>query len=98
MNTSVISLALVLLVATPLAYSEPVHERNHGPCFSVVVQSDRINEANVEQRCDRNVSRTVQAGRYNSVQTQQTGRVNDNKVRQYQHDWSPRHAYRKRAD
>jgi hypothetical protein len=40
----------------------------------------------VEQDCQRNYSRTVQAGQSNWARTVQTGEVNNNKVRQSQYE------------
>lgn len=91
-----ILIGLALLVSGPLAYGgEPVYERTHGPCFKVTIQADAVNESNVQQNCDQNFNRTVQAGKQNRAQTVQTGEVNDNKVRQY--DYS-QYLDRKRAD
>ncbi|AGA33736.1 hypothetical protein TVNIR_2076 [Thioalkalivibrio nitratireducens DSM 14787] len=79
---------LALLLAAPIAFGDAPRERTHGPCFNVTIQGDRVNDARVRQECDMTFSRTVQAGQHNSVETIQRGRVNDNKVRQYQHDWA----------
>jgi hypothetical protein len=83
MNIQTASIVAALLLAAPLAQGGPASQAGQRPCFSVNVQNDRVNEARVEQNCYRNYSRTVQAGRYNRVETIQTGEVNDNKVRQY---------------
>ena len=83
-----LSVGFVLMVSAPLAYSEPARDRTQGPCFKVTIQNDPVNTADVRQDCDRNVSRTVQAGHENHAQTVQTGRVNDNKVRQYLYERS----------
>lgn len=88
MKTSILSVGMVLLVSVPAAYSDTVPDRTQGPCFSVTIQNDPVNESSVEQHCDRNVSRTVQAGIQNRAETFQTGQVNDNKVRQYFYDKS----------
>lgn len=86
MNIPILSMGLALLIAMPFAHSDTPGERTHGPCFRVTIQSNAVNDARVEQSCDRNFSRTVQAGKHNSAHTIQAGRVNDNKVRQYQYD------------
>lgn len=88
MKTSILSAGIVLLVSVPFAYSDTVPDRTQGPCFSVNIQNDQLNESSVQQNCARNVSRTVQAGSQNWAQTIQTGQVNDNKVRQYLYDKS----------
>ncbi|AHF00022.1 hypothetical protein [Thioalkalivibrio paradoxus] len=88
MKGILISSGLALLLAAPTAFGDTPRERSHGPCFNVTVQGDRVNDARIRQDCDMNFSRTVQAGQHNSVETVQTGRINDNKVRQYQHDWT----------
>lgn len=75
-----------LLVAAPMVQGGAPRDQGQRPCFSVNIQNQRSNDARVEQHCYRNYSRTVQAGRYNRVETIQTGEVNDNKVRQYQYD------------
>ncbi len=88
MKTSTLSVGLALLVSVPLAYGDPTRDQTYDPCFSVNIQNDPVNRSSVRQNCDRNISRTVQAGRQNWAQTVQTGRVNDNKVKQYQYDRS----------
>lgn len=88
MKASILSIGILLIGAAPFAYGDTVRERTQGPCFSVNVQNDPINQSVVQQDCDRNFSRTVQAGRQNEAHTIQTGRVNDNKVRQYLYDRS----------
>ncbi|TVQ87597.1 MAG: hypothetical protein EA400_11130 [Chromatiaceae bacterium] len=55
------------------------------PCFNVEVQNRPVNQASVQQDCERNYNRTVQAGQQNHAQTIQTGAVNSNKTRQYQY-------------
>jgi len=84
MKTSILSLGVVLLIAAPFVYGD----RSGGPCFSVNIQNDPVNRSSVRQNCDRNISRTVQAGARNRAQTVQTGSVNDNKVRQYRYERS----------
>ena len=86
MNTSILSVGVALLAAMPFAYAESGSDRTDGPCFRVSIQNDRLNESNVQQNCERNFNRTVQAGARNQAQTIQTGGVNDNKVRQYHYD------------
>lgn len=88
MKTSILSAAVVLLISAPLAYSDTAPDRTQGPCFSVNIQNERVNKSSVQQNCDRNISRTVQAGHQNWAETIQTGQVNDNKVRQYLYDKS----------
>jgi hypothetical protein len=88
MKTSILFLGVLFSAAMPLAYGGSDFDRNHGPCFRVTIQDDRVNESDVRQNCDRNVSRTVQVGARNRSQTIQTGSVNNNKVRQYHFDRS----------
>jgi hypothetical protein len=83
MKILVFPLSLVLLAAAPIASSDTAGER---PCFSVTVQNDPVNHSSVQQDCDRNFNRTVQAGKENSARTLQTGQMNDSKVRQYHYD------------
>lgn len=87
-STSLSIAALLSLLATPLVYGGKGADRSSGPCFRVTVQNDRVNESNVRQDCEWNVNRTVQAGKINRAYTHQTGRVNNNKVRQYNYDAS----------
>jgi len=89
MNSSIRAVAMALLAATPLAYGGPAAEWTARPCVEVNVQNDRHNEANVQQHCDRNFNRTVQAGARNEAQTIQNGRINNNTVRQYSYEWPP---------
>jgi hypothetical protein len=86
MKASLLPLGALLLAAMPLSHAGPRPERADGPCFRVTVQNDRVNESTVRQDCERNVSRTVQAGARNEALTIQSGRVNDNRVRQYSYD------------
>ena len=88
MKTFVPSLGFALMLSVTCAYGGSTHDQTHDPCFSVNIQNDSVNRSNVQQSCDRNISRTVQAGQDNWTQTIQTGRVNDNKVKQYQYDRS----------
>ena len=80
------SVGVALLAALPLAYAESGSAQTDRPCFRVNIQNDRFNDSTVQQNCERNFNRTVQAGAQNQAQTTQTGQVNNNKVRQYQYD------------
>jgi len=80
------TIVAALLSAAPLVHGEPARERAPGPCFNVSVQNERVNRSVVEQDCQRNFNRTVQAGQSNWAETIQTGEVNNNKVRQYQYE------------
>ena len=75
-----------LLAGAPLAQGEPARDPTHSPCFHVSIQNERVNRSVVEQDCQRNYSRTVQAGQSNWAQTVQTGEVNNNTVRQYRYE------------
>lgn len=86
MNISIFAVGLVLLASAPVAVGDTARERTQGPCYGVTVQNDPVNHSNVQQNCDRNFNRTVQAGKQNSARTVQTGQVNDNKVRQRHYD------------
>jgi len=88
MKTSILSAGVLLLAAMPIAYGGSAPDQSHRPCYRVTIQSDRVNESDVRQSCERNVSRTVQVGARNRAQTIQTGSVNNNKVRQYHFDRS----------
>lgn len=88
MKFSMLSVGVLLLAAMPVSYGGSAPDRTDGPCFRVNIQNEQENRSNVQQNCDRNVNRTVQAGARNSAQTMQTGNVNDNKVRQYHYDVS----------
>jgi hypothetical protein len=79
---------ILLLSALPLAYGGTIPEQRDRPCYRVTIQNDPVNASDVRQSCDRNVSRTVQVGNQNRAQTVQTGRVNNNGVRQYDFDRS----------
>ncbi len=81
-------LGLAVLLLSPLAVATVPGERSHGPCFQVNIQNDAQNRSNLRQNCDMNFARTVQAGQDNEAQTEQRGRINSNKVRQYR---SPSH-------
>ncbi|MEY6432464.1 hypothetical protein ABC977_08615 [Thioalkalicoccus limnaeus] len=80
------SLVATLLAAAPLVQGEPARDPAHSPCFNVSIQNERVNRSVVEQDCQRNFNRTVQAGQSNWAQTAQSGEVNNNKVRQYQYE------------
>jgi len=86
MKISIWSVGVVLLAAMPLASAESGSDRTDRPCFHVSIQNERLNDSTVQQNCERNFNRTMQAGARNQAQTIQTGRVNDNKVRQYDYD------------
>lgn len=86
MKASIVSILAALLAAAPVVQGDPARERTQGACFNVKIQNERVNEASVEQNCNRNFSRTVQAGQSNRAETVQTGEVNNNKVRQYQYE------------
>jgi hypothetical protein len=88
MKTSISLGAVLLLAAVPFAHGGTPPDQPHRPCYRVTIQTDRVNESDVRQNCDRNVSRTVQVGAQNRAQTIQAGRVNNNKVRQYHFDRS----------
>jgi len=72
----------------PLAHGGAAPDQSERPCYRVTIQNDPVNESDVRQNCDRNVSRTVQVGARNRAQTVQSGSVNTNKVRQYHFDAS----------
>ena len=88
MKSSILSVGIMLLISTPFSFGASVHDRTDGPCFHVNIQNESVNRSSVQQNCDRNISRTVQAGTENWAQTIQTGSVNDNNVRQYHYDRS----------
>mgnify|MGYP003573491365 CR=1 FL=1 len=97
MKASIVSAGVALLISTPFVFGDSAYERTEGPCFKVSIQNDRVNRSNVQQNCDWNFSRTVQAGAHNSARTIQSGGVNVNKVRQFQYDM-PRYSDRRRGD
>jgi hypothetical protein len=88
MKASILSACVLLSAATPIAHGGSTPEQSQRPCYRVTIQNDRVNESDVRQNCERNVSRTVQVGARNRAQTIQTGGVNNNKVRQYHFDSS----------
>ncbi|RKT43076.1 hypothetical protein BDD21_0386 [Thiocapsa rosea] len=85
MKTSILSVGILLFSLVPLAQADAGRDRTQGPCYSVNIQNDRVNQSDVQQDCEMNFSRTVQAGKVNRTTTIQTGDVNNNKVRQYQY-------------
>ncbi len=80
------SVGVAFLAALPLADAESRSAQTDRPCFRVTIQNKRFNDSTVQQNCERNFNRTVQAGARNQAHTTQTGQVNNNKVRQYQYD------------
>ncbi|NCC23511.1 MAG: hypothetical protein EOM26_13865 [Alphaproteobacteria bacterium] len=85
MKTSIFWVGIPLFLMVPLAQADGGRDRAQGPCYSVNIQNDHVNQSDVQQDCDMNFSRTVQAGTDNRASTIQTGDVNNNKVRQYQY-------------
>jgi hypothetical protein len=77
---------ILLFSLVPLAHADSGRDRTQGPCYSVNIQNDHVNQSDVKQGCEMNFSRTVQAGKENRTTTIQTGDVNNNKVRQYQYE------------
>jgi hypothetical protein len=88
MKASFLSAGVLLLAAMPIAYGGSAPDQSQRSCYRVTIQSDRVNDSDVRQNCERNVSRTVQVGARNRAQTIQTGSINNNKVRQYHFDSS----------
>lgn len=88
MNYRAFSLGTALVLSSSFAFGETMRVRTDGPCFQVSAQNKPVNEASVQQSCDQNFNRILQAGAVNRAQTTQTGKVNDNKVRQYSYDLS----------
>jgi hypothetical protein len=88
MKASILSACVLLLAATPIAHGGAAPDQGQRPCYRVTIQTDRVNQSDVRQNCERNVSRTVQVGARNRAQTIQTGGVNNNKARQYHFDRS----------
>jgi hypothetical protein len=86
MKTFIISTGLMLFAAMPIAHGGPAIDRGLSSCYRVTIQTDRVNESNVHQECERNVSRTAQVGARNRAQTHQTGRFNSNGVKQFHFD------------
>lgn len=97
MKALVISTVAALLAAAPLVQGDPSPEGTRGACFNVKIQNERVNQASVEQNCNRNYSRTVQAGQSNWAETVQSGEINSNKVRQYHYE-NLRYPDRKRGE
>jgi hypothetical protein len=85
MKKSTLSVGILLFSLVPSAHADTGRDRTQGPCYSVNIQNDRVNQSEVKQDCEMNFSRTVQAGKDNRAATIQTGDVNNNKVRQYQY-------------
>lgn len=86
MKPSILLIGVSMLGSAYLAHGEASQGPVQRPCFSVNIQSNPVNNATVEQNCDRNFNRTVQAGAHNTAVTIQSGTVNSNKVRQYWYD------------
>jgi len=86
MKSSILILGAALLVSALAAHSEMTGDRVDRPCFSVNVQNEAANSSTVKQSCDRNYSRTVQAGGVNIARTKQMGEVNNSKTRQFWYD------------
>lgn len=86
MKTFSYFLAVALMVMGASAYAAGKRPF----CADVNVQIDQDNKSEVQQNCDRNVSRTAQAGQNNSAMTEQNGRINDNTVRQHEFSAAPR--------
>lgn len=88
MKTSILPAGILLLSTIPFAHAGSAHDQYYRPCYRVTIQTDRVNESDVRQDCERNVSRTVQIGEENRARTAQYGRINNNKVRQYNYERS----------
>lgn len=86
MKSYILMMGLVLIAAIPVTHADSTKDQAARPCLSVNVQNETTNRASVQQNCDRNINRTVQAGKNNAAITVQSGDVNDNKIRQYQYD------------
>jgi hypothetical protein len=86
MKALIMSTGFALFAALPIAHGGPAIDRGHSLCYRVTIQTDRVNESDVHQDCDRNVSRTAQIGAWNRAQTRQIGRINSNGLRQYHFD------------
>ena len=85
MKSTLCATSLLLIASMTLANNVLAADQSR-PCFEVNIQNNKENRSNVEQHCDRNTNRTVQAGKNNSAHTVQSGDTNNNKVRQYQYD------------
>ncbi|WP_006786080.1 hypothetical protein [Thiorhodospira sibirica] len=68
---------LLLLAASSVAYAQARFDSMGRPCIDASVQGDNTNKSHIQQDCDVNISRTVQAGQSNEAATQQHGQVND---------------------
>lgn len=86
MKLSIFLIGATMLGSAFLAYGEGDPDQRERPCFSVTIQNKPVNNSSVQQNCDRNFNRTVQAGAQNTAITVQTGQMNSNKVRQYWYD------------
>ena len=86
MKPSIFLIGAALIGSASLAHGESDPDQRERPCFSVTIQNKPVNNSSVQQNCDRNFNRTVQAGAQNSAVTIQTGQMNSNKVRQYWYD------------
>lgn len=86
MKISIFLFGIFLFIFVSLAQADGNRDRTQGPCYSVNIQNDQVNQSDVQQDCDMNFSRTVQAGTDNRASTVQIGDVNNNKVRQYQYE------------
>ena len=86
MKLAIFLIGAAIIGSASNAHGEGDPDKRERPCFSVTIQSKPVNNSSVQQNCDRNFNRTVQAGAQNAAVTIQSGRVNDNKVRQYWYD------------
>ena len=94
MKHSTLVIGAAMLGSTLLAQAGVAQKTIQRPCMSVNIQNEQVNHSSVQQHCDRNYSRTVQAGAHNRAATTQIGTVNDNVVRQY---WYERTQYLERV-
>lgn len=85
MNKLSFTVAIALLGASGAALAQAQRDNSSRPCIDVNVQIDKENTSKVRQRCDINMSRTMQAGENNTAETRQSGDVNDNSVDQYEY-------------
>ena len=79
------AVAIALLGTGAASMAQAPRDNSNRPCIDVNVQIDKENTSKVRQRCEINVSRTMQAGQENTAETRQTGDVNDNSVDQYEY-------------
>ncbi len=75
----------VLLISTAVV-AQPARNTQGNPCYDVNIQMNPENRAQIEQECERNFSRTMQAGQNNTAITTQSGDINSDAVRQYGFD------------